>query len=195
MSGTPGSESVVARSGALAGRLAPRTIAAAAAAAMALLASVLVFVGCRGTPAGGEDPLSPATRASLTARIVSIMETDPDARRVLTTDVSQRLACAARPVGADPRGAGADAVRTVFAWVVCRTVDRQPPSGVSVPVAIEFGPPPRASWPADGAGYPPSLRRIFPRRLHHVLLERHGLPIKDLVAESDARATTLASQR
>jgi hypothetical protein len=130
---------------------------------------------------GGQE-LDPAFQAELTTRVTPLVEEQ------MTTGWSVRMACAVRPVGADPASATTVAeVTAVYAWARCDSLTADGAATVT-PVAVHLNPPTGVEAPTDADWSNGTVGEMFPERLHEELLEGR-------TAETNAELETALRER
>jgi hypothetical protein len=160
-----------------------------------VLAFVLLFVAVSGVvvvwrvsaPNGRKLPAP--LRDQLATRVVEALEHDATFRTEVTREPGPRPVCVASVFGVAPdRAATVDGARTIYTWVNCSWlspadvakgpagVDISQLSGLSMPIAVQLGPPLTYQAPDDGEGYPDSIRRIFPKPLEAAAFSNPDVP-------------------
>ncbi|MEU5726360.1 hypothetical protein [Micromonospora sp. NPDC047738] len=118
-------------------------------------------------------------REQLASRVVDAIKHDPTFDAQPGSEPDDRWpVCAASVFGVAPDSADTvDEVRTIYTHVFCKYLseadvakgpdaDLSSLGGVSMPIAVQLGPPVTYQKPKDGEGvYPDSIRRIFPKPL------------------------------
>lgn len=160
-----------------------------------VLAFVLLFVAVSGVfvvwwvSAPGGQKLPAPLRDQLAARVVEALEHDPTFRTEVTREPGPPPVCVASVFGVAPDWADAvDEVRTIYTWVNCSWLspadfakgraglDISQLSGLSMPIALQLGPPVTYQAPDDGEGHPDSIRRIFPKPLEAAAFSNPDVP-------------------
>ncbi|MFY1595412.1 hypothetical protein [Micromonospora sp. WMMD737] len=138
-----------------------------------------VFLVSRASaPSHGERKLPAPLRDQLAARVVEALEHDPTFRTEVTREPGPRPVCVATVFGVAPdRAATINEVHTIYSWVNCSWLgpadlakgpaglDVSRLLGLSMPVALQLGPPVTYQVPADGEEHAASIWRIFPEPL------------------------------
>jgi hypothetical protein len=117
-----------------------------------------------------EDELAVAVRDDLDARVVRALEGFEDPYALPSTG---RLICAVHTLGSEPAVVSAVAqVRTAYVWALCTTPHREgePGTGFSMPLAVRLADPVKVDQPGNGSSWEPDVRRIFPSRLHDLII-------------------------
>lgn len=161
-----------------------------------VLAFVLLSVAVSGAflvswvsaPAPSERKLPTPLRDQLAARVVETLEHDPTFRTEVTREPGPRPVCVASVFGVAPDWAATvDEARTIYSWVNCSWLspadfakgpaglDISQLSGLSMPVALQPGPPVTYQAPGDGGEHADSIRRIFPKPLEDAAFS-HPVP-------------------
>ncbi|HWS35386.1 MAG TPA: hypothetical protein VN408_21945 [Actinoplanes sp.] len=134
--------------------------------------------------------ISAELAGELSERAVPIIE------QKLTMDwfagaAGQRMVCVARPLGTDPASAQTiSAVETVYVWALCATTGTKVRSEMSKPMAVHLTGPGGVEAPTDGESHASQVERIFPERLHDVVLG--DIRVEDLEAALEDRIATTA---
>lgn len=142
----------------------------AAGLTITVLATLAVTLTTKWIQRGPDDVPGPI-RVELSAKVVPILETHPDADALLGHTGGGR-ACAVRPFGTEPPAVSrAEHVTTVYAWASCATLNTDVRSEASGPVVIRLTPAISIEVAGDGTEYGKAVRRMFPKRLQDLAFE------------------------
>ncbi|MEV6302442.1 hypothetical protein AB0M02_23715 [Actinoplanes sp. NPDC051861] len=108
----------------------------------------------------GAEPIPAGQARDLAARVTPMIEQKLTAEW-LGGAAGQRVACAVRPFGVEPREGEAE---TAYVWTLCATLGTEVRSESSVPMAVHLDTG-SIEAPSEG-GYGEQIERIFPERLH-----------------------------